>query len=81
MMTDQPVPVTAADICALLARLEALPRFAPLADRLAFHEHKAELLTRIAAMAGTAEAHDAAAEAWEHCQQLARQLAAEGGAS
>jgi hypothetical protein len=77
MMTDQPAPVTAADICALLAGLEALPRFAPLADRLAFHEHKAELLTRIAAMAGTPDAHAAAAEARAYCQQLARQHNAE----
>jgi len=81
MMTDQPAPVTAADICALLARLVALPRFAPLADRLAFHEHKAELLTRIAAVADTPEAHAAAADAWEHCQQLARQHNAEGDES
>jgi len=80
-MTDQPAPVTAADICALLARLEALPRFAPLADRLAFCEHKAELLSRIAAMAGTPEAHDVAADAWLECRQLARRIAAEGGAS
>jgi len=78
MMTDQPARVSPDDISTLLTQLAALSPDATLRERLDFHEHKAQLLTRIAAMAGTTDAHDVAAEAWFQCQQLARRIAAEG---
>ena len=78
MMTDQPARVSPDDISTLLARLAALRPDATLAERLAYHERKAELLSRIAAVLGTTDAYDVAAEAWFQCQQLARRIAAEG---
>jgi hypothetical protein len=74
MMTDQPSRVTPAEISEFLGKALALPRFASLADRIALHECKAQLLTRIAADLGTPEAHEVAAEAWEQLASLAAEL-------
>ena len=74
MMTDQPARVSPDDISNLLTQLAALSPDATLRERLAYHERKAELLSRIAAVLGTTESHDAAAEAWAQCQRLARQI-------
>ena len=81
MMTDQPARVSPDDISTLLASLAALSPDATPAERLAYHERKAELLSRIAAVLGTTDAYDVAADAWLQCQRLARQInAAEGDA-
>jgi hypothetical protein len=72
-MTDQPSRVTPGEISALLDQARRLPRDAPLADRIAYHERKALLLSCIAAVLGTAEAHQVAADAWHHVGLLARQ--------
>jgi hypothetical protein len=68
-MTDQPSRVTPGEISGLLDQARQLSPGAPLIDRIAYHERKASLLSRIAAELGTAEAHEVAADAW---QQLAR---------
>ena len=87
MMTDQPRPgqparVSPAEISDLLGQALALPRFAPLADRIAWHERKAALLTRIADGLDTREAHEVAAGAWDQLCALAAELRgkADGGA-
>ena len=54
------------------ARPAALSR--PLADRIAWHERKASLLSRIAADLDTPEAHEVAAEAWDQLAALAAEL-------
>jgi hypothetical protein len=74
MMTDQPSRVTPAEISEFLDKALALPRFASLADRIVFHECKAQLLTRIAADLDTPEAHEVAAEAWDQLAGLAVEL-------
>jgi hypothetical protein len=74
MMTDQPSRVTPAEISDLLGQALALPRFASLADRIAYHERKAALLTGIAADLDTAEAHEVAAGAWDQLRVLAAEL-------
>ena len=76
-------PVTPAEISDLLGQALALPRFAPLADRIAWHERKAALLTRIAADLDTREAHEVAAGAWDQLRALAAELRgkADGGTS
>jgi hypothetical protein len=73
IMTDQPARVTPGEISALLDQARQLPADAPLADLIAYHEHKASLLSRIAASLDTAEAHRVAADAWHYVGQLARQ--------
>ena len=63
----------------LLASLADLGPDATPAERLAYHERKAELLSRIAAVLGTTDAYDVAADAWLQCQRLARQISRTGG--
>lgn len=70
-MTDQPSRVTPGEISALLDLARGLTRESPLADQIAYHERKAQLLSRIAATLDTAEAHRAAADAWHQVRTLA----------
>jgi hypothetical protein len=72
-MTDQPARVTPAEISALLDQARRLTHDAPLDDRIAYHERKARLLSRVAAHLDTAEAHQVAADAWHQVGTLARQ--------
>ena len=66
-MTDQPSRVTPGEISALLDQARRLTAAdAPLAEQIAYHERKAELLSRIAARLDTAEAHQVAADAWHY---------------
>jgi hypothetical protein len=74
MMTDQPSRVTPAEISDLLGEARLLRPDAPMIDRIRYHEHKAQLLSRIAAELGTTEAHEVAAQAWEQLAALARRL-------
>ena len=68
-MTDQPSRVTPAEISDLARHL--IPG-ADLTDLIAYHEHKARLLSRIAADLGTTEAHEVAADAWHYLGGLCR---------
>ena len=79
IMTDQPARVTPAEIVALLDQARRLTRDAPLADQLAYHERKAELLSRIADRLGTAEACQVAADAWTYAASLASRYGQEVG--
>jgi hypothetical protein len=79
MMTDQPRRVTQAEICQFLDQLRSLPRDASVAERIGYHERKAQLLTRIAADLNTAEAHEVAARAWDQLGALAARLRREPG--
>jgi hypothetical protein len=79
-MTDQPSRVTPGEISDLLDHATRLTVSATLADQIAYHERKANLLSRIAADLGTAEAHEVAAQAWEHLAALARRADAMTGA-
>jgi hypothetical protein len=72
-MTDQPARVTPGEIAALLNQLAVLGPHAPLAERIIWHERKAQLLSRIAATLDTPDAYMVAAEAWHQLSQLARQ--------
>jgi hypothetical protein len=73
-MTDQPSRVTPGEISALLDQARRLiAEDASLADRIAYHERKARLLSRIAASLDTPEAHQVAADAWHYVRVLARQ--------
>src|ERR1035441_3235410 len=49
IMTDQPSRVTPAEISGLLDQARQLTPGADLTDLIAYHEHKARLLSRIAA--------------------------------
>jgi hypothetical protein len=70
-MTDQPSRVTPGEISDLLDHATRLTRCGgSLADQIAYHERKANLLSRIADDLGTAEAHQVAAQAWEHLATL-----------
>ena len=80
VMTDRPSRVTPADIRDLLDHALALDRGATLAEQIAYHERKANLLSRIAADLGMTEAHEVAALAWEYLASLCRQTGANGGA-
>lgn len=73
-MTDQPSRVTPAEISEALAALARLPHDATTGERIAWHERKAGLLTRIAAELDTPEAHAVAAEAWDQLAVLAVEL-------
>jgi hypothetical protein len=70
-MTAQPARVTPGEISALLDHARRLNRDAPLAEQIAYHERKASLLSRCAADLDTAEAHQAAADAWHYVRTLA----------
>jgi hypothetical protein len=78
-MTDQPRRVTPAEISALLDIARHLGPGAPLDERIAYHERKANLLSRIAEDLGTAEAHEAAADAWHQLSGLCRRADATAG--
>jgi len=72
-MTEQPSRVTPDDIgAALLERLPPFPTGASVAERLAWFEARARLLTGIAAVVDTPDAHAAAADAWRECGRLAQ---------
>jgi hypothetical protein len=77
-MTDQPSRVTPAEISDLLDQARQLTPGADLTDLIAYHEHKAQLLSRIAADLGTTEAHEVAADAWHHLGGLCRRADAAG---
>jgi hypothetical protein len=71
-MTEQPARVTPAEISALLdTARQLMAGGASLDEQIAYHEHKATLLSRVAADLGTAEAHQVAAEAWHQVRALA----------
>jgi hypothetical protein len=70
-MTDQPSRVTPVEISALLDQARGLTRESPLAEQIAYHERKAELLSRIAATLDTPKAHRVAADAWHQVRTLA----------
>jgi hypothetical protein len=78
-MTDQPSRVTPAEISDLLDHARQLSAGATLADQISYHEHKASLLSRIAADLGTAEAHEVAAQAWQYLADLARRADTQAG--
>jgi len=71
-MTGQPARVTPGEISGLLDQARQLTPGADLADLISYHEHKAQLLSRVAADLGTAEAHEVAADAWHHLSGLCR---------
>ena len=75
-MTGQPRRVTPAEISDLLTTARTLPLDAPPAQRLAYFEDKAELLTRVAARLDTPEAHEVAAEAWDQVAAVTAALRA-----
>jgi hypothetical protein len=71
-MTDQPARVTPGEISDLLDHARQLMNGgASLDEQIAYHEHKAHLLSRCAADLDTAEAHLVAAEAWRYVRALA----------
>jgi hypothetical protein len=71
MIPDQPARVTPAEISDLLDHASRLA-FAPLAEQIEYHQHKASLLSRIAADLDTPEAHAVAADAWHYLSRLCR---------
>jgi len=74
-MTEQPATVTAADITAvLLGQVPDLADDASPAERLAWHEGRARLLSDIAVVTDTPKAYLAAADAWRECSLLARRM-------
>lgn len=71
-MTDQPARVTPGEISALLDHARQLTASdASLDEQIAYHEHKASLLSRCAADLYTPEAHQVAADAWHYVRTLA----------
>ncbi|HEX3388957.1 MAG TPA: hypothetical protein VHT94_07960 [Streptosporangiaceae bacterium] len=77
-MTDQPARVTPGEISALLDHARQLiAGGASLDEQIAYHEHKASLLSRIAEDLGSAEAHQAAADAWHYLTFLCRRAVRE----
>jgi hypothetical protein len=80
MMTDQPRRVTPGDIADLLdqARGLGLPGEASDADRLAYFERKADLLTHLAEDLATIDAHDIAADARAYAAALRAGIAPGG---
>lgn len=70
MITSQPARITPADVSDLIGQALALPPGASLADRIAYQERKAQLLTRMAADLDP-DAHKVAAEAWDQLAGLA----------
>ena len=73
IMTDQPSRVTPAEISALLDQVRTLAPDMPLDEQISYHEHKADLLSRIAATLDTPESHRVAADAWHQVGSLAGQ--------
>jgi hypothetical protein len=71
-MTDQPARVTPGEISALLDHARQMMNGgASLDEQVAYHEHKANLLSQCAADLDTAEAHQVAADAWHYVRTLA----------
>jgi hypothetical protein len=74
VMTEQPSPVTSADMAtALLDQVPARPPDASAAELTMWHEVRARLMTDIAGVVDTPEAHAAAADARRACLRLVRQ--------
>lgn len=71
-MPDQPYRVTPAEIADLLTKARHLKPNAPLPERIAYFERKANLLSRIAQDLDTPEAHRVAADAWHYLSDLCR---------
>jgi hypothetical protein len=71
-MTDQPARVSPGEISALLDHARQLGPGASLDEQIAYHERKANLLSRCAADLGTVEAHEVAANAWHYVAGLCR---------
>ena len=71
-MTDQPARVTPGEISDLLDHARQLiSGGASPEEQIAYHQHKASLLSQVAADLDTAEAHLVAAEAWHQVRTLA----------
>jgi hypothetical protein len=71
-MTDQPARVTPGEISDLLDHARhMISGGASLEEQIAYHQRKASLLSRCAADLDTAEAHQAAADAWHYVRTLA----------
>ena len=71
-MSDQPRRVTPGEISDLLDHArQMINSGASLDEQIAYHEHKATLLSRCAADLDTAEAHLVAADAWHYVRTLA----------
>jgi len=71
-MTDRPARITPGEISALLDHARQLGSGASLDEQIAYHERKANLLSRCAADLGTVEAHEVAADAWHFVAGLCR---------
>ena len=69
-MTDQPSRVSPREISDLLDQARQLTTTATPAGLVAYHERKADLLTRIAAELGTLDAHEVAANARAYAAAL-----------
>lgn len=78
MVADQPARVTPREIAGLVNDLAGLGPRAPLADRVAWCERKAVLLSQIAEALDTPEAYLVAADAWQQVAQLAAQAESRG---
>jgi hypothetical protein len=79
-MTEQPSPVPAADmVAALLRNLPEPPSNGSAAELIMWHEYRARLLTDVAAVVGTAEAHALAADAWRGSRQVLRDCSDQTG--
>lgn len=71
-MPDEPRRVRPGEISDFLNLLRHLKPDAPLAERIAYFEAKANLLLAIAQDIDTAEAHTVAADAWAYLSRLCR---------
>jgi hypothetical protein len=79
-MTDQPARVTPGEISDLLDHARQLTgSAASLEEQIAYHQRKANLLSRVAADLDTAEAHQVAADAWHYLGSLCRRADAPAG--
>jgi hypothetical protein len=71
-MTEQPARVTPGEVSELLDQARQLGAGASLDEQIAYHVHKASLLSRCAVDLGTVEAHEVAADAWHYLSGLCR---------
>jgi hypothetical protein len=79
-MTDQPARVTPGEISDLLDHARQLiSGGASPEEQIAYHQHKASLLSQVAADLDTAEAHQVAADAWHYLGSLCRRADAQAG--
>ena len=72
-MPDQPSRVSPGEISDLLDHARRLKPDSPFNERLAYFEHKASILSRIAADLDTPEAHVVAADAWHYLSLMCRE--------